>query len=225
MKKKNNKNLSPFFASVKVYLSRHCMFEQIITLISLWSPFGHFVAFFNLYFIVSRISNNIYKLWLFKKDCLKFTYYSDKISRFCRFSDLFRSDQIIGYFPLALMVNSESAAQVSTDWAHSCPRNFHVLCSCCPAGRLCFHVSSCSTQWDPKKRASVSEEVEMVACMSMFLCLLCSWDTFVLLAELCLSCHSQSERGNREVGLKFRSSQRNHRDVSLKNSLSEILLL
>lgn len=53
----------------------------------------------------------------------------------------------------------------------------------------------------------------MVACTSMFLCLLCSWDTFVLLAELCLSCHSQSERGNREVGLKFRSSQRNHRDV------------
>lgn len=201
------------------------MFEQIITLISLWSPFGHFVAFFNLYFIFSRISNNICELWLFKKDCLKFTCHSDKISRFCRFCDLFRSDQIMGYFPLALMVNSESAAQVCTDWAHSCARNFHVLCSCCPAGRLCFHVSSCSTQWDPKKRASVSEEVEMVACMSMFLCLLCSWDTFVLLAELCLSCHSQSERGNREVGLKFRSSQRNHRDVSLKNSLSEILLL
>lgn len=127
------------------------MFEQIITLISLWSPFGHFVAFFNLYFIFSRISNNIYKLWLFKKDCLKFTYHSDKISRFCRFCDLFRSDQIMGYFPLALMVNSESAAQVCTDWAHSCARNFHVLCSCCPAGRLCFHVSSCSTQWDPKK--------------------------------------------------------------------------
>lgn len=189
--------------------------------VTLWTLCG----VFNLYFIFSRISNNIYELWLFKKDCLKFTYHSDKISRFCRFCDLFKSDQIMGYFPLALMVNSESAAQVCTDWAHSCARNFRVLCSCCPAGRLCFHVSSCSTQWDPKKRASVSEEVEMVACMSMFLCLLCSWDTFVLLAELCLSCHSQSERGNREVGLKFRSSQRNHRDVSLKNSLSEILLL
>lgn len=189
--------------------------------VTLWTLCG----VFNLYFIFSRISNNIYELWLFKKDCLKFTYHSDKISRFCRFCDLFKSDQIMGYFPLALMVNSESAAQVCTDWAHSCARKFRVLCSCCPAGRLCFHVSSCSTQWDPKKRASVSEEVEMVACMSMFLCLLCSWDTFVLLAELCLSCHSQSERGNREVGLKFRSSQRNHRDVSLKNSLSEILLL
>lgn len=189
--------------------------------VTLWTLCG----VFNLYFIFSRISNNIYELWLFKKDCLKFTYHSDKISRFCRFCDLFKSDQIMGYFPLALMVNSESAAQACTDWAHSCARNFRVLCSCCPAGRLCFHVSSCSTQWDPKKRASVSEEVEMVACMSMFLCLLCSWDTFVLLAELCLSCHSQSERGNREVGLKFRSSQRNHRDVSLKNSLSEILLL
>lgn len=203
------------------------MFEQIITLISLWSPFGHFVAFLNLYLIFSRISNNIYKLWLFKKDCLKFTYHSDKLSRFCRFCDLFTSDQIMGYFPLGLMVNSESAAhaQVWTDWAHWCARNFHVLCSCCPAGRLCFHVSSCSTHWDPKKRASVSEEVGMVACMSMFLCWLCSWDTFVLLAELCLSCHSQSETGNREVGFKFRSSQINHRDVSLKNSLSEILLL
>lgn len=185
---------------------------------TLWR-FSTYISYFRGSLITSTSSDCL------KKDCLKFTYHSDKISRFCRFCDLFRSDQIMGYFPLALMVNSESAAQVCTDWAHSCARNFHVLCSCCPAGRLCFHVSSCSIQWDPKKHASVSEEVEMVACMSMFLCLLCSWDTFVLLAELCLSCHSQSERGNREVGLKFRSSQRNHRDVSLKNSLSEILLL